>query len=233
MTSSKELIAIDRSNLANNIWFTEEYVPGLSVAGKLDKLSYHVGVYSSGDINRGFGDSNGGEFWLGTVGYDFAERLGVDEALLNVNIVSNEPDENNGFTPALEQVSSVNLSLESGRWGLQGDLSLARGYFGQSDLVGAMLMPYYNLRNSVQLVARYTRVDSDDANGVRFARYERELVSGRGDDYREIYFGANYYFYGHKLKLQTGVQYADMDDRARDGGAHAGWAWTTGFRVSW
>ena len=31
----------------------------------------------------------------------------------------------------------------------------------------------------------------------------------------------NYYFYGHKLKLQTGVQFADMQDRANDGGAYS------------
>ena len=32
-TSSKELITIDRSNLVNNIWFTQEYMPGVSVIG--------------------------------------------------------------------------------------------------------------------------------------------------------------------------------------------------------
>ena len=45
--------------------------------------------------------------------------------------------------------------------------------------------------------------------------------------------GANYYFYGHKLKLQTGVQFADMNDRANDGGEYSGVSWTTGLRVGW
>ena len=45
--------------------------------------------------------------------------------------------------------------------------------------------------------------------------------------------GANYYFYGHKLKLQTGVQYADMNDTANDGGAYSGVAWISGIRVGW
>jgi hypothetical protein len=45
--------------------------------------------------------------------------------------------------------------------------------------------------------------------------------------------GANYFFYGHKLKLQSGLQYADMDDRAGDGGAYSGVSWTTGLRVGW
>ena len=33
-TSSRELLTIDRSNLANNIWFGQEYMPGVSVSGR-------------------------------------------------------------------------------------------------------------------------------------------------------------------------------------------------------
>jgi phosphate-selective porin OprO/OprP len=233
MTSSKELITVDRSNLTNNIWFTDEYIPGISAAGKIGKWTYNTGIFSSGSKDRGFGDSDGGEFWLGTVGYDLAERFGVDEATLSLNLVDNEPDPRNGFTRPLERVTSLTFAFEKNRWGVRSDLSSAKGYLGQSDLSGLMVMPYYNLSDAVQLVARYTYVDSDDPNGVRFQRYESELVSGRGDKYREAYAGVNYYFYGHKLKLQTGLQYADMDDRALDGGAYTGWSWTTGFRISW
>jgi phosphate-selective porin OprO/OprP len=56
---------------------------------------------------------------------------------------------------------------------------------------------------------------------------------GQGDRYNELYLGANYYFYGHKLKLQNGAQFAKMNDRANDGGAYSGASWTTGLRVSW
>jgi phosphate-selective porin OprO/OprP len=127
----------------------------------------------------------------------------------------------------------VNFAFETERWGVRTDLSAAQGYLGQSDLLGFIVMPFYNLRNSNQLVLRYTYVDSDDPNGIRFGRYERELEKGRGDDYRELYAGINHYWYGHKLKLQSGLQYADMSDRAGDGGAFTGWSWTTGFRISW
>jgi phosphate-selective porin OprO/OprP len=233
MTSSKELIAIDRSALTNNIWFTTEYIPGVTVTGEIGDYSYNAGYYTSGSANRGFGDSDGGEFFLGTVGYDFAERFGAKKAVLNFNYVDNEPDPANGFTRPLEQIVSVNFDFEKERWGVRSDISAATGYLGQSDLAGFMVMPYYNLRNSNQLVWRYTYVASDDPNGVRFGRYENELESGRGDDYREIYFGVNHYWYGHKLKLQSGLQYVDMTDVANDGGAFTGWSWTTGFRVSW
>jgi phosphate-selective porin OprO/OprP len=63
--------------------------------------------------------------------------------------------------------------------------------------------------------------------------YENRAVAGRGDRYNEGYIGANYYFYGHKLKLQSGLQFGDMNDSANDGGAYSGVAWTTGLRVSW
>ena len=68
---------------------------------------------------------------------------------------------------------------------------------------------------------------------IRFARYENRLDSGRGDEYQEFYAGVNWYLYGHKAKLQAGVQYTMMDDAAGDGGDYSGWGVTTGLRISW
>ena len=39
-TSSKELITIDRSNIAKNIWFPQEYMPGVSVSGRVAPWEY-------------------------------------------------------------------------------------------------------------------------------------------------------------------------------------------------
>lgn len=232
-TSSKELLTIDRSNLTNNIWYTQEYIPGLSVEGEKGGIIYNVGVFSSGEANRGFGYTNGGEFVLATIGHDFAEKMGAQKALLRLNYVDNEPNVHNTFTKPLEKIASLNFAYETNRWGVRSDLSTATGYLGQADLKGLMVMPFYNLNRSVQLVARYTYLDSDGDNGVKLPHYEGELIGGRGDRYSEIYAGVNYFIYGHKLKLQTGLQYADMQDHAADGGAYTGWSWTTGFRVSW
>ena len=94
-------------------------------------------------------------------------------------------------------------------------------------------MPFVNVTRKFQVVGRYTFIDSDAPNGVRLATYESRVVPDRGDEYNELYLGANYYFYGHRLKLQSGVQFADMNDRANNGGAYSGVAWTTGLRVGW
>jgi len=232
-TSSKELLAIDRANLANNLWFPQEYFPGVSAAGRPGKWRYFLGLYSSGSATPEFGNFDGGVFVLSTIGYDFAESLKAKKAVLAINYVYNQEDEDNTFTRSLGDVVSLSFNFERSRWGFRTDLSGGLGYLGQSDLWGAMAMPYYNFTPKLQAVARYTWLESRDDNGIRFARYEDQVISGRGDKYSEGYLGLNYYLYGHKLKLQTGVQYAEMRDRANDGGDYSGWAWTTGLRIGW
>jgi phosphate-selective porin OprO/OprP len=96
-----------------------------------------------------------------------------------------------------------------------------------------MAMPFFNVTDKLQAVARYTYIGSEHPNGIRFGTYESRVVPGRGNQYNELYLGANYYLYGHKLKLQTGLQWADMNDVASDGGEYSGVSWTTGIRVGW
>lgn len=232
-TSSRELLTIDRSNLANNIWFSQEYMPGVSVSGRMAPWNYRAGVYSSGAMNRELGRFDGGWFTMLAGGYDFGRTLGVREATLTGNYLYQHPDANNTFTRRFEHIASVHFRLEEPRWGLRGDLSKTAGYLGQRDVLGIMAMPFYNVTSTLQAVARYTYLDSDGPNGLSLNTYENRIVRGQGDQYRETYLGLNYYFYAHRLKLQTGVQFANMRDAANDGGAYSGVSWTTGLRVGW
>jgi phosphate-selective porin OprO/OprP len=232
-TSSKELLTIDRSISANNIWFPQEYMPGVSVSGRVAPWVYRGGVYSSGAMNRELGDFTGDYFTLAVLGYDFAGKLSVKEAVLTGNYLYQHPNVNNTFTRQLEQVVSTHFRLEADKWGVRADLSGGQGYLGQPDLWGTMLMPFYNITGKLQAVTRYSYLKSDGPNGIRLAGYEARVVPGRGDEYNELYLGANYYFYGQKLKVQTGVLWADMSDSANDGGEYSGVSWTTGLRVGW
>ena len=232
-TSSKELITIDRSIIGTNIWFPQEYMPGVSVSGRIAPWIYRGGVYSSGAMNREFGEFSGDYFTLALLGYDFAKRLSVKEAVLTGNYLYQHPDPDNTFTRQLEHVVSLHLRFEADKWGFRGDVSDALGYLGQPDLFGTMAMPFFNVTDKLQAVARYSYMNSDGPNGIRLAGYEARVVTGRGDEYNEMYLGANYFFYGHKLKVQTGVQWADMNDSANDGGEYSGVSWTTGFRIGW
>ncbi|MBI5506198.1 MAG: hypothetical protein HY899_15490 [Deltaproteobacteria bacterium] len=232
-TSSTQLITIDRSNIANNFWFPEEYVPGVSVSGEVGNWLYNAGYFSSGETNREFGKFNAGSFALVSGGYNFAEALAVDKALLRLDYVYQDPNAGNSFTRANEDVASLNFQLEKGPWGLGTDIDGAKGYGSGSDLFGFQILPSYKFNKEWQTVFRYSFIDSSDDNGIRLARYENAVVGGRGDRYNEAYLGLNRYFYGHKLKWQTGVQYASMKDAAHDGGRYNGWGITTGLRISW
>ena len=232
-TSSRELLTIDRSNLANNIWFGQEYMPGVSVGGRKNEWIYRGSVYSSGAANREFGEFNGGVFTLAVLGYDFTKKLGVREAILTGNYLYQQPDVNNTFTRRFEHITSANFRFEEGRWGARGDLATAVGYLGQRNLWSLMLMPYFNATTKLQFVGRYTFVDGDGNNGVSLPTYENRVTSGSGDEYNEGYLGVNYYFYGHRLKLQSGVAFGDMQDQANDRGVYSGISWVTGLRVGW
>ena len=257
-TSSNELITIDRNNLSNNIWFTTEYASGVSVNGKIGNFQYNTGLYSGGsvyaaqsrfeDSSKEFGNFNGGNFWLIGVGYDFGRQLGVKKALLRADFVYNPPDTQDNATKNFSEIGSLNFQLDAGKWGVSADLAAANGSDGQSDVGGAVVMPWFKFNDKLQLVGRYTYLSSADPNGISFNRYENvaavnynpngtyktnsfgKVSSQRGDEYNEVYLGLNYYLYGHRLKVQTGWNYTWMSDSANNGGDYSGWGWTTGVR---
>ncbi|MBT7982723.1 MAG: hypothetical protein HN584_09155, partial [Akkermansiaceae bacterium] len=51
-----------------------------------------------------------------------------------------------------------------------------------------------------------------------------------GEDYQSYYLGLNYYINDHKLKLMTGIEYADLDG-GNDGGEYSGWTLFSGLRL--
>lgn len=237
-TSSKKLLTLQRNNLTNNLWFTAEYFTGVSLSGGgSSNWFYKAGLFSS-DGDDEISAFSAGYFALGSLGYDWAADLDWDQAEIRLDLVHNEEDEDNN-TRDLSTVVSLSSHWQQGSWGLRTDLAAAEGYFDQSDLWGLTLMPFYNSSELLQWVLRLTYIDSKDADGIRLGRYEREIVEGtdaRGDRYEEVYLGLNLFFYGHKLKWQTGLQYAHMDDREDldgGGGDHEGWGITTGLRISW
>ena len=231
-TSSKKLLTLQRNNLTNNLWFTAEYFTGISMQGETDDhWNYRVGVFSS-DGNDEWSKFDAGYFTLTSVGYNWASALDMDNAKVRLDYVYNQRDAD-ANTRDLSNVVTLSTQWEQGNWGLWTDLGSGRDYFQQPDLVGLTLMPFYNLTERLQFLFRYTWLDSDGDNGLRLGRYENAVVDGRGDRYNEYYVGANLFFYGHKLKWQTGLQYATLDDSADDGGEYTGWGITTGLRMYW
>ena len=231
--SSRELFTIDRSNLANNIWFPQEYLPGVSLSGRRAPWIYRVGLFSSGE-----GEPRvWGVQWRHRDARRPRLRLraeaGRQGSAPDWQLRLPGPRSRQHVHPAARAHRIDQLPLRRHRWGARADLSAAAGYLGQSDMWAFQGMPFVNVTPKFQVVGRYTFIESDDPNGIRLATYESRVVAGRGDEYNELYVGANYYFYGTGSSCRPGVQFADMNDRANDGGEYSGVAWTTGLRVGW
>ena len=231
-TSSKSLLTMQRNDLTNNLWFTLEYFTGILAKGKIeDKWSYKAGIFSSEDHNE-ISRLDASYFTLLSLDYHITQSSKFDKGSIRVDYVYNEEDPFSG-TRDFSQVLSLVTKWRAGPWNLWTDLSGGKGYGEQSDVWGLVLMPFYDISPRYQLVLRYTYVTSADENGVRLPRYESRIVDGRGKQYNEIYLGFNVFFYGHKFKWQTGVDYAVMEDSAADGGEYRGYGLNTGLRFYW
>jgi phosphate-selective porin OprO/OprP len=231
-TSSKKLLTPQRNNLTNNLWFTAEYFTGVSIKSKFaDDWSYKTGIFSS-DGSDEISISDASYFALFGTSKKLAKNNLWDKGEVSFDYVYNDTHED-GDTRSFSQVISTSSKFTQNDWGLQSDISWGKGDLGQSDIFGVVVMPTYQQSEKVQWVARYTYLNSSEDNGVRLGRYDRDIVSGRGDKYQEVYGGINWYLNGHKLKLQAGLQYAKMDDNANDGGAYDGWGFTIAMRSYW
>lgn len=230
-TSSNQLLTLERSNLSNNLWFPTQYASGVNISGQAHGWQWATGLYSGGTESPEFGNFDAGTFSVSNLGYDFGPRLGVKKALLRADYVYNQPNPESNVTRPFEHIASLVFQLDATKWGVSAEATGGLGFGTQSDAAGALLMPWIMLSDRLQLVARGTYIASRDPRGLRFNRYENVLATGRGNEYRELYVGLNYYLYGHKLKLQTGWQYVDMQDSTNTGGAYSGWSWVSGLRV--
>ena len=232
-TSSKELLTIDRSNVANNLWFPTEYVSGISLNGKRGNWQYNTGFFSGGTDTKEFGNFDEGHFWLGSVGYDFGKMVGAKKALVRADYVYNDRNAESNATRSFEHIGALVFQLDEGRWGFSAEVAGGLGYGTQSDVVGVTAMPWFNITDKLQVVGRYIYLSSEDPGGVRLARYDSVMTSRRGDEYNEVYGGLNYYLYGHKLKVQTGISYVSLEDSSAGNPEYHSWQWTTGLRMSW
>jgi len=230
-TSSKKLYTLERSKISGNLGFPKEYFPGITFSGKRNNWEYLAGLFSS-DHGPEFDEAfDYGRFALFSVGYNFKENLGMDNALVRLDYVNQEQDLTNK-TPDHKNVASLVAKFEKGDFHLWTDLSLSGGFGSQNDLIGLQLMPFYDITDRTQVVFRYTYLKSSGGDSIRLSKYEKGLFGIKGNEASEMFLGINHYLYGHKLKWQNGIQYTEMD-RASGNEGYDGWGFTSGIRISW
>jgi|TARA_B110001454_G_scaffold190881_1_gene190290 phosphate-selective porin OprO/OprP len=228
-TSSRKILTLERSLLVNQV--SPKKSTGISARGEIDNWSYVLGLFS-GDIDDELGnldDVSG--FSLASIGYDYSEKTRFEQMAWRLDWAHNNDAANNAAKPYRDSFS-LSHSLKQGVIGLHTDFIHASGY--SDDAYGIILLPTYDISDKLQLVARYTRATGDNDNLKVQKRYENNVPhltdNGLGENYQSFYLGLNYYINEHKLKLMTGVEYAEMEDAAGDGGDYNGWTVFSGLR---
>ena len=95
------------------------------------------------------------------------------------------------------------------------------------------MIPSYFIGDGLQLVGRVQVATSNDPDGLKPpGRYEEASLlptggDAKGNTFVSTYLGLNYYIYGHKLKVMTGVEYTHLG-----GGDYDGTTFYSGLRFS-
>ncbi len=237
--SSRDLLPFERTALGNMLYggeLTGAWACGSGIAGG---WLYHVGLYSNDRVDE-WSDLSGGSMILTKIGYNYTRQTSLDLAEAKFQYLHNtEP----GYTesasctasPSYSDCISISNQLASGPYGMTTEFLWAKGAKGRPDVCGVMAMPTYSFSDKVQGVATFEFAGSREANGVILpARYEA-LAAGagdkRGDAYLAGYLGLNYYFYGQKFKLMSGVKTSYLDG-GPGGGGFNGWTWLAGCRIA-
>lgn len=250
--SSKEILTFERS-LVSNMLFPGE-LTGVWVNGKgiQEHWLYELGLYGA-DRVREFSNFDQGAVVLGKIGYDYSSQVGLDSAVASFHYMHNtnpafkelqSSDEAFSFSTSPSFTDSIALTndLTQGRFGLTTEIMYGFGYDGdaeqngktkainQSDVFGLTIIPSYFIADGLQLVGRIQYATSADDNGLtlpgRYEEYSAKTTDVKGDAYLSGYLGLNYYLYGHKLKVMSGVEYSSLS-----GGDYDGYTFLTGARM--
>ncbi len=223
--SSKKLLTVERSSLANKVYGSARPT-GLKLEAAKGDWEFAAALYSTsqdGSEHETFGSWQDGETLWFHAGYapDGPWSYGFDLSYNNADVTDDNEIPHKWAT-------SINAEYDAGKWGIIGDLIVGENNDSgnaarEGTFYGAMVMPYYWLvDDKIQWVGQVQYMASDEDEGVRLnSRYVRRTESygsdvngGRGDQHLSLYTGLNYYLCDHNAKVQAGIEYQDLDTPA-------------------
>jgi len=231
-TRTRELIVFENSLLVNTL--IPQQLTGVWVNGKAGNWVYALAAFA-GDYEPEFTQFNAGEVTQASLGYDFATALNVEKALVKLDYQGSTSTKNSDGPGRFSNAFSLNTTFQNKRFYGYTDLLGGIGQGKQGDVWGITLTPtYFLIPNKLQTLIRYQYAHGDN-DGLKLQnRYEAlapGIISnkGAGSDYNAVYFGLNYYIYGHNLKLMAGTEYNNMTGGPKD---YSGWTTLLGIRAS-
>ncbi len=210
--SSRYINTLERSMFLN--MFNADYTPAVTLSGRRDKFAYYTGIFSnatSADIWDSFTNFDSGYSLLASGTLDIKDTINTDEAFWNLCYLYSDANQSaTNLNRYRDGVSSA-LILTHGAGSLVSEALLgARSDNG--DAFGINIQPGWFFTEKLQLATRYQLAVASEQDGLLAQRrYDQTAGLTTGDLYQAGYAGFNYYIADHRIKLMSGIEYADMN----------------------
>jgi phosphate-selective porin OprO/OprP len=225
--SSRYINTLERSMLLN--MFNADYTPAVTASGRSDKFAYYSGIFSnatSPDMWDAFTNYDSGYSLLASGTWDFNPHLALDESFFNVCYLYSDANPNATNLNRYKNGLSAAMILTEGPGSLVSEALLGT-QSAEGDAFGFNIQPGYFLTDKLQLATRYQLAFANEENGLLAQRrYERTIGLNTGEFYQAGYAGFNYYVAGHRIKLVSGLEYANLDGQDV-------WTASIALRVFW
>lgn len=221
--SSKEILTVERSAIANKLYGANNRPTGVTLDGSLNKWSATLGLFSGEDDSEFIGGWNDGLLY-----YLSAAHQTNDNMKFVLDLVKNDPSGSDDFA-GYDWAAVLSGVYESGRYGALVSVIAGRNNSATTDrdggFHGLVMMPwYYLVEDRLQAVVQYQYAGASESEGIRTnSRYVRsehsnsvDVNSGYGDELHTLYAGLNYYICGHNAKIMGGVEYASLNTPVGD-----------------
>jgi phosphate-selective porin OprO and OprP len=209
-----------------------DYASGATVYGKIGNFGYLASAFSL-NVDKEFGQFNGGESYLGEVSYDLKSAFGSDKALWVLDYMHTSGlNVNSNVFNTMRNAVATYIDYKKGRFGLVGQFGYENGIASKGDVYQFMAMPTYDITDKLQVEFRYSLGLGSENNSITMlTRQQKQVAKGTGSALNSPYLGFNYFICGYNLHVMAGVQY---DSLTGGSGAHAnfsGWTPMVGLRT--
>lgn len=209
--SSRYINYLERAMLTN--MFGVDYTPAVTLQGKVGNTSYYSGFFSNAtgqNMGKAFTDLDSGYSFLTQVYHELGSALGIDSVTLYGSYLHSDANDNATNMDRFDDGVSGAIILTHDQASLVAEVTSGIGS-ESGNATGLNLQPTYFFNQYLQLATRYQIAGSNSEEGLQAQRrYERDAGVGPGDLYQAGYVGLNYHIAKHRLKLMTGIEYANM-----------------------
>jgi hypothetical protein len=210
-----------------------DYQTAASVLGKVGNWGYQLSLISL-DVDKEFGQFNGGRAYLAEISYDFKDAMSCDKALLVLDYMHMDLNANSDVFNTMRNAAATYFDYKKGPIGLVTQVGYGNGISSKGDIWELMVMPTYDITEKLQMELRYAWGHGSQSNTIATINRQESTIGGfTGDQINTFYLGANYFLYGYKLRLMAGIQYTDLTGGTGPKADFSGWTTLVGLRMFW